>query len=77
MIGSQSKQGFIKDKLYKKLKSFADASSGFPSASGTKSMYFDSSQDGPATIDVLNFVVRLMIVCFDKPIIFVTAVIHL
>lgn len=45
----------VRDKLYQKLKSFDDPSSGYPSATGNNDvMYFDQYLDGPPRYDVVN-----------------------
>ncbi|XP_020916270.1 uncharacterized protein LOC110253659 isoform X2 [Exaiptasia diaphana] len=45
----------VREKLYKKLKTFDDPSSGYPSATGKKNiMYFDQRLDGPPRYDVVN-----------------------
>ena len=56
-ITYHTRQKIIRLKLYQKLKTFKDLATGFPSASATKSMYFDENQDGPPVIDVLNLMV--------------------
>ncbi|XP_065068364.1 uncharacterized protein LOC135693734 [Rhopilema esculentum] len=55
-ITYHTRQKIIRLKLYQKLKTFKDLATGFPSASATKSMYFDENQDGPPVVDVLNLV---------------------
>ncbi|KAK3701047.1 hypothetical protein QZH41_008152 [Actinostola sp. cb2023] len=45
----------VRDKLYRKLKTFDDRSSGYPSATGKNNvMYFDQRLDGPPRYDVVN-----------------------
>ena len=56
-ITYQTKQKLIRVKLYQKLKSYADLATGYPSASGTKSIYFDENQDGPPVLDIFNLIV--------------------
>ena len=49
----------VRDKLYEKLMTFNDRSSGYPSTTGTNNvMYFDQNQDGPPLYDIVNLVVR-------------------
>lgn len=56
-ITYQTKQKVIRLKLFQRLKSYTDLATGYQSASGTKSIYFDENQDGPPVFDILNLVV--------------------
>lgn len=51
----------VREKLYNKLKTFDDPSSGYPSATGKQNvMYFDQRLDGPPRYDVVNLQVGLL-----------------
>eukprot|EP00112_Aurelia_sp_Birch-Aquarium-sp1_P017721 Seg4137.2 transcript_id=Seg4137.2/GoldUCD/mRNA.D3Y31 product="Glutamate receptor 3.1" protein_id=Seg4137.2/GoldUCD/D3Y31 len=54
VISHPMRQKVMRIKLYQKLKTYKDLATGYPSASGTKSMYFDENQDGPPVLDILN-----------------------
>ena len=49
----------VRDNLYRKLRTFNDHSTGYPSATGTNNvMFFNQDQDAPPLYDVVNLVVR-------------------
>ena len=49
----------VKEHLYKKLKTYNSMANGYPSTTGTRSVYFDDKQDGPPVLDVVNLVVSI------------------